>query len=415
MPKLLMITYHFPPSAASGGFRLLGFAQHLPAFGWDTIVIAPPGLPWEPSDPALAARVPQRTTVIPVPYPRKAPKLVRWLAPFAVWLPYARRAARRAVNEHWPDAVLTSGPPHWAHLIGRYLQRRYKLPWVADFRDPWVTESFTPQSSGIVRRLELSCERRVMHKANLILHNAPNACALLRKAYPRDADRMTYLTNGYDPENFPPQAQAPANTPLRVLHAGELYVGRDPRPLLDAVAQLPADVPAFRLEFMGRTEYESGADLLSDARSRGVEARVLCRPQTSYQQSLAEMAGADVLLLMDSPGRKLGVPAKLYEYLGAGRPILAVGEPDGDLAALLGQSGVMHRLVRSTDVPAIRTALAELVTAVAAGTAPLASDEARLKFSRRSLAGQLAGMLDGLQPGTPSRAAAAPPREVAPT
>src|SRR5262245_17680891 len=125
MPKLLIITYHFPPSAASGAFRLLGFAQHLPKFGWDTIVVAPPGLPWEPSDASLAARVPPQTVVVPVPYPKAAPKLIRWLAPYAVWLPFARRAARWAVREHQPDVVLTSGPPHWAHLIGRYLQRRY--------------------------------------------------------------------------------------------------------------------------------------------------------------------------------------------------------------------------------------------------------------------------------------------------
>src|SRR5205814_10190794 len=95
MPTLLMLTYHFPPSAAVGSFRMLGFARHLPKFGWRTVVVAPPSLPWEPDDPALAARVPAETVVYPVPYPKRAPKVLRWMAPFSAWLPYARAAARQ--------------------------------------------------------------------------------------------------------------------------------------------------------------------------------------------------------------------------------------------------------------------------------------------------------------------------------
>jgi hypothetical protein len=148
MAKVLMLTYHFPPSAASGTFRLLGFAQHLPRFGWNTIVVAPPGLPWEPVDDSLTARVPPETIVYRVPYPSWLPRGVRWLAPWGVWLPYARSAARKAVIEHHPDAVLTSGPPHGIHLLGRFVQRQYGLPWLADFRDPWVTaEGFTGPAS----------------------------------------------------------------------------------------------------------------------------------------------------------------------------------------------------------------------------------------------------------------------------
>ena len=75
LKKILLVTYHFPPSAASGTFRLLGFARHLPTFGWQPLVVAPPSLPWEPIDPQLADQIPAQTIVRQVPYPAGSPKL----------------------------------------------------------------------------------------------------------------------------------------------------------------------------------------------------------------------------------------------------------------------------------------------------------------------------------------------------
>ncbi len=395
---VLLIAYHFPPSAASGAFRLLGFARHLPKFDWNVAVVAPPGMPWEPSDPQLAEQVPPETLVRSTPYPSDWPKLIRWLAPYAVWLPGARRAAAEVVRDHRPAAVLTSGPPHWVHLLGRFVQKKFRLPWIADFRDPWITSGFLIQLNPLEKRWEWLWERRMIAKADLILHNAPRACSELQAAYPGSAARMTYLTNGYDPESFPVvESTKRGDGPVRIFHAGQLYVGRDPRPLLDAIASIPADdLPAFRLEFLGRTDYEAGADLMADARQRGIESRVLCRPQAPYRQTLGEMCQADILLLMDTPERKIGVPAKLYEYFGAGRPILALGERDGDLASVLQESGVPYRLALPHDVPAIRQAVVELVGDVAAGTLVPPTEQTRRRFSREALAGQLAEHLNRL-------------------
>ena len=394
MPRLLIITYYFPPSASAGVFRMLGFARHLPAFGWKTAVVAPPELPWEPNDFALAERVPAETVVYPVAYPRKAPKSLRWLTPYGVWLAPAWRAARRAVREQNPDAVLTSGPPHWVHLLGLDLRRRFGLPWVADFRDPWVTGTFLPDRSRLQRAWQRWCEARVMHRADLVIHNTPASCAPVQAAYRRDAPRMTHLYNGYDPEAFngtPPYERA---GPVRILHAGQLYMGRDPRPVLDAVASIgPGAAPPFELEFLGRT----GSGLAADARERGVADRVRCGGQVGYREALAKMRNADVLLLLEPPDRDVGVPAKLFEYLGAGRPILAAAGTSPDLAAVLAESGAPHRLVGSTDVPAIRRALLELINGVASGAIAAGPDEARRRFTREAMAGRLAAMLDGLK------------------
>ncbi|MFQ3593276.1 MAG: hypothetical protein SNJ82_08830, partial [Gemmataceae bacterium] len=90
MPGVLLLTYHFPPSAASGTFRLLGFAQHLPRYGYRVSVVAPPTLPWEPADANLMARVPPETKLYPVDYPVGYPKALRWFSPYGVWLWKAR-------------------------------------------------------------------------------------------------------------------------------------------------------------------------------------------------------------------------------------------------------------------------------------------------------------------------------------
>src|SRR5258708_14875840 len=132
-----MATYHFPPSPASGSFRLLGFARHLPKHDWRMAVVAPPTMPWEPVDEGLSNQLPPETAVYPVPYRRGG--LVQRIAPFSVWLPRALSACRRAIAEQQPEALLTSGPPHQVHLLGLALKRRYGLPWIADFRDPWIT------------------------------------------------------------------------------------------------------------------------------------------------------------------------------------------------------------------------------------------------------------------------------------
>jgi glycosyltransferase involved in cell wall biosynthesis len=392
MPGVLLVTYHFPPSAASGTFRMLGFAQHLPKHGYAVSVVAPPTMPWEPVDPSLCARVPPQTKVYPVEYPRHVWKGIRWLTPWGIWAWYARDTVARAVREQKPDVVLTSGPPHVVHLLGWDAKRRFGVPWVVDCRDPWVTTTDVNPPKGFKAVYERFWERRVFARADAIVTNAPHAREKLAETLPRFAAKLHSIPNGYDPEIFPP-APTRSPGPIRILHAGELYVGRDPRPILDAVAGIaPGSVPPFRFEFLGRT-----ADLATDAQRRGLSEAIVCRGQVTYRQTLDEMVGADVLLLMDTLDRHIGVPAKLYEYLGAGRPVLATGESGGDLAAVLGESGVPFRIARPNDPAAIRSAVVEMVRGVADHTLPAVRDEARRQFTREALAGRLAALLDTLR------------------
>ena len=392
---VLTLTYHFPPSAASGSFRLLGFARHLPAYGWRAAVVAPPGLPWEPTDAALLSQVPPETAVYPAPYltSRVARKFVRYKG----WFPRALRACETAIREQSPEVILTSGPPHQIHWLGLWLKRKHGLPWVADFRDPWYSEARLERGESLESRWISLQESAVMRRADAVIANAPGACRQLRNAYPKYRSKFVTLPNGYDREKFEGLAaeiepRVPG-APPRVVHAGAIYVGRDPLPLLDAVKRVSegAEPVTLDVRFFGPPP-ENGMDLGKEVQARELGDRVTLAGQVPYARALREMASADILLLMDSPGRTVGVPAKLYEYIGAGRPILALGEQGGDLALVLEQSGLPYRIAPPGDASEIAKALAELSREADSPRERPGRDVHR--FSRETIAGRLAVVLE---------------------
>ena len=421
--KLLVVALHYAPTAASGTYRTVGLARHLPDHGWRTIVVAPPSLPWESIDPELRAPGPPEATLVPAPFPRSLlARPLRGIDPYAAWLVRAAAAGVRAARAHRPDAILTTGPPHVTHAVGLYLKRRFGLPWVADFRDPWMTvaDASTPTCGNLggprsLRRRSLNrLERSVIAGADLVTTTAPGATEMLRDAFPAHASKFLTLTNGYDPEAFAATGRhRRRGGRIGLLHAGELYAGRDPRPLFDAIASLKGGPREAGLRLLGRSAGGDAA-LAEEIEERGLAGQVDQLGQVSYERSLEEMAGADVLIVIDSPGRRVGIPAKLYEYLGAGRPILALAEPDGDVAWALGQGGSPYRIAPPRDAAAIARAIVEL-----AGASEPGRDEPRPSpFTRRAIAGRLAKALDdrvdrsgpGREARRPADAAPAPRR-----
>ncbi len=152
--------------------------------------------------------------------------------------------------------------------------------------------------------------------------------------------------------------------------------------------------PPLEVDFYGPPA-ETGIVLDDEVRGRGLDGRVRIHGQVPYARALQAMAGADILLLMDSPGRTVGVPAKLYEYIGAERPVLALGARAGDVGWVLAESGIPHRIAPPDDAGAIARALTELSQpAVDLPTPP--GDPHR--FSRESITGELALLLNRVAP-----------------
>jgi glycosyltransferase involved in cell wall biosynthesis len=406
MPKVTLISLHFPPCAASGAFRTLGFARHLPAFGWKTSVIGCGDVPYEPVDRALQDDIPADTPVTYVAYPtgpaarmgRRVLTRTAVLDPHVVWCYAARRACDEWIAQERPDVVLTSGPPHGVHLLGRWLRRRHRVRLVTDFRDTWV-ETEPPDSRPVPRCAAV--ERAMMQASDGIIANAPRALDALARTYPDCAHKLAMVPNGFDPAPLAATVHLPdASRPLTILHAGELYAGRDPRTLLDAIAAAERSVPdavPWHLRFVGRTS-ATGLDIVAEGQRRKLRSLVTVEGQLSYAAAKDAMQRAGVLLLMDGPGRRVGVPAKAYEYMGANRPILALAEPDGDTAWALEASGSVYRLTRADDTIAMAQALIEISAAARAGEiGPVAYADS--PFTRERLAGKLAAFLETVVAG----------------
>lgn len=366
MSKLLILTYHFPPSAASGSYRLLGFAHHLPKHGWGVGVVAPRTLPWEPVDEALMARVPDSTRRFDAPYDQSLLlKPLRKVAPYWSWIPRGWQCAVAAVREFQPDALLTSGPPHCIHSIGLRLKKRFGIPWIADFRDPWITGASLsipscPQTSGEARK-----ERVVVREADMVILNTERGRNVMSERFPEAAEKLASIPNGYDAECFPDRVIARrVESTVTLLHAGTLYAGRDPRPLLEAV-RVGLDRGRFggktiKLKFLGAvTEGFNPADV---AAAHRLQDQVDVMGHKPYAEAVREMVDADILVLLDSPGRRIGVPAKVFEYIGAGRPILAIGDVESEIAGVLRENGGTYRVAPAGDVSAITESLAELIS-----------------------------------------------------
>jgi glycosyltransferase involved in cell wall biosynthesis len=402
---VLLITYHFPPSAGVAVHRMLGLVRHLPDFGWRPVVVAPPRLRWEPQDQALLQQVPDGTPVYHVPFRARGlwSRLGDKFAPLLRWQPDARHACLEAVASHRPEAVITSSPPGCVHYLGRAMQKRFGLPWIICLRDPWIANFRPDVPRSWTQWLETPMEARVMRQADAIVANTPLNLKGLQAAYPAQAHKMEYILNGFDPERFEdlPTWQ-PAADRITLLHAGELYSGRDPRPLLDALKNLHSagGRARWRVEFLGEST-EGTFDLPREVASRALSDVVQLTPQVPYAEALGRLGRADILLLLHTPGMKIGVPAKLYEYLGARRPILALAEPDSDIAWVLKDTGTPHRIAPFRDVPRIQQALVELAGEVHAGVTVPAGDERLEPFTRRAMARRFAQRLDALTASRP--------------
>jgi hypothetical protein len=245
------------------------------------------------------------------------------------WGPFARREALRAQKERGFDAVISTSPPETAHLIGRALRRR-GVPWVADVRDAWTFEPLRPRFPlGIQRRLDERMERRVLGAADRVVCVSEPAAADLRA---RGIADPAVIANAWDPDSDPSGEALKATEGLldrerfSVLYTGRFgSYGRDPIPLADAVARLNANHP----EEAARVELAIAGPLREDEKAlfdgvAGGALKLTLLGSLERERSLALQRHADALLLLAQPTRSQLVNFKLFEYLAAERPILAL-------------------------------------------------------------------------------------------
>lgn len=405
-----MIAYHFPPLAGSSGIqRTLRFVQHLPALGWQPLVLTANPLAYEKTSDDLLTDVPPGTVVRrafaldAARHLQLGGRYLGWMARPDRWISWkfdAIRQGLKLIEEFKPDVIWSTYPIATAHVIASSLQRKTGIPWIADFRDPMAQEGYPADPR--TWQSYLAIEKDAAAQARYCVFTTPGAARIYQQRYPATASRMVVLENGYDEESFAsctPQSYdasgfATGLRPLVMLHSGIVYPSeRDPTQFFGALGRLmkagmlgPADL---RIRFRASVH----DDLLQSlAQAHGAQDFIELCPAIPYREALAEMMAVDALLVMQASNCNAQIPAKVYEYLRAGKPILGLTDPEGDTAGVLRGAG-LNDMARLDSADEIALLLPALVRDWRQGEAVLPQTLAVQQASRRGRSQFLAELL----------------------
>jgi len=406
---VLLVAYHFPPLFGSSGLqRTLRFAQYLPEFGWTPIVLTVRPEAYEETDESLLAQIPAgcemvrtrcfdagRHLSIRGHYPAFAALPDRW----ASWQFWGVPAGLHLARTRGVKAIWSTYPIATSHKIGASVAERTRLPWIADFRDPMAQDGYPadPRRWQAFKRIEESAAAR----AARLVFVSPSALDTYRERYPATpAEHFVLIENGFDEGTFDDHFDAETTRsegPPVLLHSGIVYPKeRDPRALFEALGRMYTDRRIRPGDFVIRFRAPVHEDLLLElARRQRVEAFVDIQPPIPYRDALREMLAADALLVMQAASCNQQIPAKLYEYLRAGRPILGLTDPEGDTGRTLRNLGYPF-VTELESAAAIERALPAFIQALGGGMLPTAGPAAVQRFSRRALTGRLASLLDSV-------------------
>ena len=408
--RVLLIAYHYPPVKVSSGIqRTLKFSAYLRENGWEPMVLTISPRAYEQTSDDQMAEIPEgmiverafgldtaRHLAIGKRYPGWLAQPDRWVS----WLPGAVWRGMSMIRRHRPSVIMSTYPIATAHLIGLNLQRLSGLPWVADFRDS-MTEPGYPRDATtwrIFRRLEVAVIRRCARA----VFTTEGTREMYAERYPdKAASNWAVIENGFDEENFR-DAQSDFNPKplgkvgqITFIHSGVLYpLERDPMPFFAALKTLKnsGEINAERLQVVLRA---TGSDdlylpILSEL---GLSDIVKLAPTVSYRNALREMLSADGLLLFQASMCNHQIPAKLYEYLRAGRPIFALTDPVGNTANSLRAAGATD-IVNITNATDIAAGLRRFLEKVRDGNANGVESEIANLHSRRSRTRELATLFE---------------------
>jgi glycosyltransferase involved in cell wall biosynthesis len=402
--KLLLVTMYFPPAGGAGVQRPLKTAAHLAELGFGVHVLAPDDPKWVHRDPSLrpppAVSVHRARNFGPParlrgegPGSAGALERLRWRALVALrrslvpdasvlWCLTAIPAAIRIARRERIDLVLTTSPPISVNLIGLAVKRATGVPWLADLRD-----SFTSPDRRRHVRGERPLARLVARRADGLACATRGIAGEMRALGPRGP--VEVIQNGCDFEDFEGLEYRPGDR-FRLTHTGSFVSRRDARPFFEALAKTNGDLV---VRFVGGLR-PADRELVE---TLGLGDRLEVLPFQPHDRTLALQRDSDALLLLlaeaGDAGRKV-LSAKIFEYLAAGRPILAVVPPEGEAAALVRETG-SGTVVAPDDVEGMAAALAELERRWRGGelAGPALPADARARLSRRERAERLAGLI----------------------
>lgn len=376
MKKVLIITYYWPPAGGPGVQRWLKFTKYLPEFGIQPLVYVPENPSYPMVDPNLLEEVPPGIRVIkrPIvePYrwasllskkktrtissgiirekdPSLLERIMLWIRG-NLFIPDARRFwvrpsvdfLSKVLEGEGIGTVITSGPPHSLHLIGLGLKKRRDIQWIADFRDPWTSIGYHDKLrlTPWARRKHQRLEGEVLRSADKLVVTSRTTKEEFQALTERP---IKVITNGFEGE----APSLPLDVEFTLSHIGSLTSGRNPLGLWKALAALVGENRAFATRLKIQLAGVVGEEVLQSLSDLGLDRYVHALGYLPHDRVLELQQKSQVLLLVeiDSPLTRGIIPGKLFEYMNAGRPILALGPQAWEAGALVEevQGGVFVR------------------------------------------------------------------------
>ena len=432
--RVTLVAYHYPPDPAVGSLRARNVAQAFAAAGHEVVVIsvARPEAPKDARDgrvrvlrvvPGLAPRdvlaklkrTLSRKSAAPLggrgdekqeaksgaawKSPDRVSRLRRWVSAIT-WLPDDRqgfilpaaKAAAAIMRGDGKDLLYTTAPPFSDHLVGLIARRRKRCRWIVEYRDPWTDSSHKPWfvrtklTDWIEERIERRC---LLTSDGVVPVSMVFSEVLTRRCGPMLAKKMIVVRNGI-PDVAKPRLADPNR--FRIVYAGSFYLRRDPLPFLNALAAIRrcGGPRQLDVQLVGDCRFFEGLPLAPEVERLGLSDIVTFVDWLPHDQSVAMMQSADLLLLL-AQDQPLSIPNKAYEYLGTGKPILAVVDRDGETARVLKEVGG-HIVLSGDDPPdAMQRAL------TAALGAPFADRDSRLSLKTLSQMNNLTAWVERTQ------------------
>lgn len=440
LQQVLVIAYAFPPAAYVGVLRTLKYCRFLPDAGWLPTIVTIDASRVAHQDPALLAQVPRdivvRRTWDPDPAKwlerrsppspgldsakatdrsetSRAPRSGTWGAlrritrqlltespdSHILWIPFALGAAVRVLLRQQIDVIYCSAPPHSSDITAALLGTLFRKPYVLDYRDPWIipTEAGAALPVRFARAVLRRIRSVVIRRAARIIAISPGERDELRAQFPDvPADRFTYITNGFDPADFPVSAAvSQSRRRFRLAHAGTIYPGAADE-FFEAIHRLmernPAIADQLEIVLIGDIPDVYRSDVAALERA-GILRALGSRTHASALQHMCD-SDALLILLGSHSFPPSEIPAKTFEYLYARKPILAVA-PEGDLGQVLRMSG-LGTLIPPHDSVRLANVICEWIHQHANGQLKRTPDEAYIqRFARSVLTARLASVLQG--------------------
>lgn len=422
MHKVLLIAYYWPPAGGPGVQRWLKFVKYLRDFGVDPIVYVPDNPHYPIVDDNLVTEVPKGIRIIrrPIREPyrwasflsktktktissgiikEKNPSLVERLLLWVrgnLFIPDARkfwikpsvRYLSEILKEEGISTIITTGPPHSLHLIGLGLKQIHSLHWIADFRDPWTSIGYHSKLrlSNWAAKKHVQLEQQVLQGADRILVTSRTTKVEFQNITSKPIE---VITNGFDETRHP----AKQDDDFTISHLGSLLTGRNPISLWKVLQELISENESFKSHLKIQLAGVVGAEVWDSIVQYGLEPFVMQLGYVPHAQVLEIQQKSQVLLLLEIDAEETRgiIPGKLFEYLNAKRPILALGPKAWEAGAIIMESNA-GKVLEHNNTKSLKSVLLDWFGKYEEGT--LRCDSKGIEqYHRKELTKQLANYI----------------------